>query len=127
MRNRCMAAGLALLFLLFSGCTVKVKQSENQPDTSDYLQVVTLTLAGAGLHQPDSMLSDERLLDVFEKSSGIRVSIIRSAHLSSQDDYFDYLSLLERSASLPDLLIFPSIPEIEEKHILTKPEKVCSG
>lgn len=62
MRNRCMAAGLALLFLLFSGCTVKVKQSENQPDTSDYLQVVTLTLAGAGLHQPDSMLSDERLL-----------------------------------------------------------------
>ncbi len=123
MRNRCIAAGLALLFLLFSGCTVKVKQSENQPDTSDYLQVVTLTLAGAGLHQPDSMLSDERMLDIFEKSSGIRVSVIRSAHLSSQDDYFDYLSLLERSASLPDLLIFPSIPEIEEKHILTDLKK----
>lgn len=127
MRNRCLTAGLALLFLLLSGCTVKVKQSENRPDTSDYLQVVTLSVAGVGLHQPDELQYDEKMLDAFEKSSGIRVNILRSAHSSRKDDYLDYLSLLEQSASLPDLLIFPSIPRIDEKHILIDLKKYVDG
>lgn len=127
MPKRAFSAVLALLFLLLSGCTVRVKQSENQPDTSDYLQIVTLTIAGVGLHLPDDDLSDENMLRAFEKSSGIRVIVNRSGHLSDEAEYLDYLSLLERSASLPDLLIFPSLPEINEKNLLLDLEKYIAA
>jgi len=112
-----------LLFLFCSGCTVTVKESETTPHTSEYLRITSLTVAGVGLHLADGVESDQALIQSFEKSSGIRVSVHRFASLSSETEYLDYLSLLDRSSSLPDLLIFPSLPALVQKNILLDLEK----
>ena len=106
-----------LLITLFTGCAVEVKPSENKPSTSDYLQQVDLSIVGVGLGLPTST-GDEALIRQFEKESGTRVIIKRTAAGQDEASYLNYLDLLVNSDGLPDLIMFPSFADTYQKQYL---------
>lgn len=106
-----------LLITLFTGCAVEVKPSENKPSTSDYLQQVDLSIVGVGLGLPTSA-GDEALIRQFEKESGTRVIIKRTAAGQDEASYLNYLDLLVNSDGLPDLIMFPSFADTYQKQYL---------
>ena len=106
-------------FLCLSGCRVEVQESEGKPSTSENLQKIVLTVSGVGLGFPPENRSDEEMLASFEKNSGAKIVISQTAHTNNTQSYLSYLELLDHSASLPDVMIFPSLSAISEKVILT--------
>ena len=105
-------------FVCLSGCRVEVKESEAKPSASENLQKIVLTISGVGLGFPPENQSDEEMLASFEKNSGARIVISQAAHTNNAQTYLSYLKLLDHSASLPDIIIFPSLSAISEKLIL---------
>lgn len=105
-------------FICLSGCRVEVKESEGKPFTSENLQKIVLTISGVGLGFSPENQSDEEMLTSFEKNSGAKIVISQTAHTNNVQTYLSYLDLLDHSASLPDIIIFPSLSAISEKLIL---------
>lgn len=121
MTGKCkLPAMLALFFLLASllvGCAVEVKPSENKPSASDYLQQIDLSIVGVGCGHSSSG-GDEALIRQFEKNSGARVIVKRTAAGQNAASYQEYLDLLVNSDGLPDLIIFPSFTDTYQKQFL---------
>ncbi len=117
MQRHRMIGAAVLLMGLCCGCSVTVKQAENTPATSTHLAVTTLTVSGLGLGLPQGLESDRQMIALFEKQSGIRVQMVRDGRLNATE-YEEYLSLLDAAASLPDLLLMPSLPTVSAKNLL---------
>lgn len=108
-----------LTFPCLSGCRVEVKESEAKPSTSENLQKIVITVSGVGFGFSPENRSDEEMITFFEKNSGTKIVTLQTAHTNNIQTYLSYLELLDHSAGLPDIIIFPSLSAISEKLILT--------